>query len=119
MEFDLDLKGKQKLTKVTAKKYRLSSKKEKTRILDTFIDQTDYGRKYAIHILANESKVTSVGKKLKVEITHKSRKKRVYPVIYGKDVLEALEPIWRAFNLLYIWPVVKQASCLTLNRTEI
>ena len=95
---ELDLKERQKLTRVTAKKYRLSAKKEKSRILDTFIGQTKYGRKYAIHILANEGKLKFVGKKLKAKITHKTKRKRVYPVIYSTDVLEALEPIWRAFN---------------------
>jgi hypothetical protein len=96
---ELDLKERKKLTRVTAKKYRLSTKKEKSKILDTFIEQTGYGRKYAIHILANEGKVKLVGKKLKVVITHKtSSSKRFYPVVYNKDVLEALEPVWRAFN---------------------
>ena len=95
---ELDLKVRQKLTRKTAIKYRLSGKKEKTRILDTFIEQTGYGRKYAIHILANEGKVKYAGKKLKVKITHEAKKKRVYPVVYGKDVLDALKPIWKAFN---------------------
>ena len=92
------MKERQKLTRVTAKNYRVAKKKDKSKILDTFTEQTGYGRKYAIHILANEGKVKVVRKKLKVKITHKSWVKRVYPVIYGKDVLEALEPIWRAFN---------------------
>jgi len=95
---ELTLKERQKLTKITARKYRKAKKKGKTKILDTFIEQTGYGRKYAIHILANEGKVKSVGKKLRVEITHKNKQKRVYPVIYGQDVLEALKPIWGAFN---------------------
>ena len=94
---ELDLKERQKLTRVTAKKYRLSGKKGKTKILDTFIEQTGYGRKYAIHILANEGKVKQVGKKLKVKITHEAKKKRVYPVVYGKDVLDALK-LHLAFN---------------------
>jgi hypothetical protein len=95
---ELTLKERKKLAKVTAKKYRLSNKKEKSKILDTFVEQTGYGRKYAIHILANEGKVKFVKKKLKAAITHKNKKKRVYPVVYGSDVLEVLEPIWRAFN---------------------
>jgi len=96
MEFTL--KERQKLTRKTAKEYRLSTKKKKTNILDLFIKQTGYGRKYAIHILANEGKIKHVGKKLKVKITHDAKKKRVYPVVYGKDVLDALKPIWEAFN---------------------
>ena len=95
---ELNLKDKQKLTKVTARKYRTAKKREKTKILDTFIGQTNYGRKYAIHILANEGKAKFAGKKLKAKVTHESKGKRVYPVMYGKDVLAALEPIWRAFN---------------------
>jgi hypothetical protein len=95
---ELNLKDRQKLTRVTAKKYRLSTKKEKSKILDTFIGQTGYGRKYAIHILANEGKAKAAGKRLKAVITHTTKRKRVYPVIYGKEVLEALEPVWRAFN---------------------
>jgi hypothetical protein len=95
---ELNLKERQKLTRITAKKYRLSTKPEKTKILDTFIEQTKYGRKYAIHILANEGKTKFVGKKRKAVAAHKRREKRVYPVIYGDDVLKALEPIWRAFN---------------------
>jgi hypothetical protein len=95
---ELSLKERQKLTKVTAKKYRAVSKRGKTKILDTFIEQTGYGRKYAIHILANEGKVTFVGKKVKAKTTHKGKQKRVYPVIYGEAVLKALEPVWRAFN---------------------
>jgi transposase InsO family protein len=95
---ELGLKDRKKLTKVTAKKYRLSAKKEKSKILDTFTGQTGYGRKYAIHLLANEGKEKYAGKKLKVVVTHKTKRKRVYPVMYGKDVLQALEPVWRAFN---------------------
>ena len=95
---ELSLKERRKLTKVTAKKYRVSAKKEKSKILDTFTGQTGYGRKYAIHILANEGKVKFVGKKAKAVITHKTKRKRDYPVVYGTDVLEALKPIWRAFN---------------------
>jgi hypothetical protein len=95
---ELSLKERQKLTRVTAKKYRLSTKKEKTKILDTFIEQTKYGRKYAIHILSNEGKVKFAKKKLKIVITHKSKNKRIYPVTYGKEILEVLEVIWKAFN---------------------
>jgi hypothetical protein len=92
------LKERTKLTRITARKYRLSCKKEKSKILDTFIAQTGYGRKYAIHILANEGRVKFLKKNLKVTITHKTKPKRIYPVIYDADVLSALTPIWEAFN---------------------
>jgi len=95
---ELTLKDRQKLTRVTAKKYRLSGKKEKTKILDTFIEQTKYGRKYAIHILANEGKVKPLDKKVRLKTTHRSDRKRIYPRFYDDAVKNALVPIWEAFN---------------------
>jgi hypothetical protein len=95
---ELTLKERQKLTRITAKKYRKAPKKEKTTILDTFTSQTGYGRKYAIHILANEGTVKSAGKRLRLKVTHSSKKKRVYPVIYDQAVQDALALIWEAFN---------------------
>jgi len=92
------LKDRKKLTAVTARKYRTAEKRKKTQILDTFIGQTGFNRKYAIHILANESKIKPVGKKVRVKITHKRDRKRVYPVTYDKAVQEALALIWEAFN---------------------
>ena len=96
---ELTLKEKQKLTAITAKKYRTAKKKDKTKILDTFIEQTKYkSRKYAIHVMANEGKVKPAGKLVKLKVSHKSKRKRVYPVIYGKEVLDALLLIWEAFS---------------------
>jgi hypothetical protein len=37
------------LTRLTARNYRKAAKREKTAILNTFISQTGYERKYAIH----------------------------------------------------------------------
>ena len=95
---ELTLKERQKLTQITSKKYRKASKQGKTKILDTFIEQTGYGRKYAIHILANEGKIKPVGKQIILKTTHGSASKRVYPHIYDKAVLVALTLIWEAFN---------------------
>jgi len=95
---ELNLKERKKLTAITAKKYRNARKKDKTRILDTFIEQTKYERKYAIHILANEGSIRQTEKHLRFKVTHKSKRKRVYPVIYDKAVKAALILIWEAFN---------------------
>ena len=95
---ELTLKERRKLTAITAKRYRTGKKSEKTKILETFIEQTKYGRKYAIHILANEGKVKQTEKYLRIKVTHKNKKKRVYPVIYDKGVLDALILGWEAFN---------------------
>ena len=95
---ELKLKERQKLTAVTARKYRTAKKKEKTRILETFIEQTKYNRKYAIHILANEGRIKGAAKKVRLKAAHKNKKKRVYPVKYDKTVQDALILIWEAFN---------------------
>jgi len=95
---ELTLKERQKLTAVTARKYRTATKSEKTKILFAYIEQTGYNRKYAIHVLANEGRFKQIGKKIKIKITHKKVRNRVYPVTYGKEVLVALSLIWEAFN---------------------
>jgi hypothetical protein len=95
---ELTVKERQKLTSETAKKYRAAKKKEKARILDTFIEQTQYNRKYAIHILANEGRVKEAEQKVRLKADHKNKKKRVYPVKYDKAVQDALILIWEAFS---------------------
>jgi len=95
---ELNLKDRQKLTAVTAKKYRKVTKKGKTKILDTFIEQTGYERKYAIHILANEGRDKPAGKRIQARVTHRKTKRRIYPVVYDKAVQEALALIWGDFN---------------------
>jgi len=95
---ELNLKEKQKLTRITAKKYQRANKKDKTKILDTFIGQTGYVRKYAIHILANEGKVKYERNRVRLKAAHGNKKKRVYPRVYDQAVLDALIPVWEAFN---------------------
>jgi len=98
---ELNLKDRKKLIGVTAAKYQKAVKREKSKILDTFISQTGYGRKYAIHILANEGKVRYTAKKnLKARAVHKGRKGRVYEKVYDDAVRDALVPIWAAFNFM-------------------
>ena len=93
----VDLERTKKLTLVTASKYRKVGKREKTAILDTFVEQTGYGRKYAIHLLANEGKCRVIGR-TRFKAAHTGGRKRVYEKTYDGDVLDALVPIWEAFN---------------------
>jgi hypothetical protein len=53
---ELTLKERKKLTRLTPRKYQKAGKREKTAILNTFVSQTGYERKYAILLLANEGK---------------------------------------------------------------
>ena len=95
---ELTLKERQKLSRITAKKYQKASKREKTLILDTFLSQTGYGRKYAIHVLANEGRIKSVQKRVRLKASAARSSKRVYPRVYDTAVLNALIPLWEAFN---------------------
>ena len=95
---ELTLKERKKLTAITAKKYCSARKKNKTKILDTFVEQTGYDRKYAIHILANEGMIKRAVKKVRIKTTQKNKRKRIYPVYYDQAVQEILALIWEAFN---------------------
>jgi transposase InsO family protein len=95
---ELTLKERQKLTRITARKYRQANKRGKTKILDTFTAQSGYGRKYAIHVLANEGKLKPAPTRVKLKATHRAGPKRAYPRVYDEAVREALIPIWEAFN---------------------
>jgi hypothetical protein len=94
----LNLSERKKLIKLTSKKYRKADKRLKSKILDTFIGQTGYGRKYAIHVLANEGSTRFVGRRVRAAVSAKGAKKRAYPKIYDRKVLDALIPAWEAFN---------------------
>lgn len=94
----LDMKTKRKLTEETAKRYCFAEKKQKSKIIDEFIANTGYNRKYAIHILKNTavikvSNFNNVEKKF-VQIVHKTRKKRHYQKYYGDDVKAEVIHIW-------------------------
>ena len=56
----LTMQEKKKLTVETAKKYFAARKKEKGMILDVFISQTGYNRKYAIFVLGRTAELKTV-----------------------------------------------------------
>jgi len=94
----LDMKMKKKLSEETAKRYCTASKKHKTKIIDEFVANTGYNRKYAIHILKNSAhiKITHFNnvEKKNVQILTKVRKKRHYETYYGQDVQREVIRLW-------------------------
>ena len=72
----------------TRDRYRASSRKDRSRILDALTAATGYHRKHAIRLLAQSSndqeKVAGAGR----------------PRIYDEAVLEALIPVWKASDLI-------------------
>jgi hypothetical protein len=65
-------------------RYRTSSKKDKQKLLDSFLAATDYERKYAIRLLSKAQGVSQVSAKVKRE------------KIYNEDVKQALVTVWHA-----------------------
>lgn len=99
----LTMKEKKKLTVETAKKYCVAKKKEKSVILDVFISQTGYNRKYAISVLGSTAELRTVNfnnspRERVCLKKQKTRKKRIYKPYYGEDVVCTLEKIWKTFD---------------------
>jgi hypothetical protein len=97
----LSLSVKQALTGELAPHYRTAGKKEKTALLDQFVRQTGYNRKYALHLLAHWGKETFLtvdGKPVKLKAgTTKRRKGGGRKPLYGPEVLASLRTIWAFF----------------------
>jgi len=103
------------LTAEKARQYReAKTRKDKGRILDAFIDDTGYHRKYAISILNGEGKVkmlTIDGKPVKARVSHKTRKKRIYKRYYDKPVAEVIIKLWKFFRRICgerLTPLIKE-----------
>lgn len=85
----LSMKEKKKLTVEIAKKYCVASKKEKGMILDVFVSQTGYNRKYAISVLCSTAEVRTVNfnnspRKRVCLKKQRQRAKRIYNLIMAK-----------------------------------
>jgi len=95
------MEQKQALTDVTGPRYRNANKAAKSRILDEFCKSTAYHRKYAITLLrhAGKTQLRQIGSQtMKVKITTKTRKKRVYKRFYDEPVEKAILAIWAFFR---------------------
>lgn len=94
----LKMKVKKSLIGETAKTYQKSTKKRKGEILNTFIAQTGYHRKYAITVLKNWGKAVYVklnGRPIKLIAGESQKKKpRKKNKIYDPAVQKDLKKIW-------------------------
>ncbi|GMO68692.1 MAG: hypothetical protein Ta2A_16990 [Treponemataceae bacterium] len=97
----LQMKEKQALTREVRSRYRSASKKDKSKILDEFVENTNYNRKYALRVLntkpVKEVSVAVYGKTIKFKPEKKKRKKREGKRIYGDEVIASLRLIWEFF----------------------
>lgn len=95
----LDMEARYKLGKVMAGRYKKVRKKERGRILDSFIEATGYNRCYAGWLLRNwgrkvviydrGERIVLIGERKR---SQKGIKKR--PVYYDRKVVEVLRHIW-------------------------
>jgi len=95
----LTMRQKKAVTRELRDRYQRSSKKEKTIILNGFIQLTGYNRCYACQVLnVKKEKVLGylniAGKRIKY-IADKRKIKRKKKKIYDQDVLVALKEIWK------------------------
>jgi len=102
----LAMNHKKAVTAEISKKYIKATKKEKTKILDEFINLTGYNRTYGARILNYSSGrligyMISGGKRIRYVIGKKKKKKtRDRPRIYDHDVFLALKRIWTIFDFI-------------------
>jgi len=130
----LTMKQKQAITKQLALEYKQATKKEKSMILDSVIQLTQYNRSYAARVLRQRAGTHILGrgvaKGVKVTLVEDERskrrkKRRNRPKKYDKDVLVALQKVWvicdgicgkrLAPYLKEIVPVLERLGELTLG----
>jgi len=87
---ELKMNERRKLVNILHKRYVRASKKDKTKILDEFVQTTGYNRSYAAHILKTHVERA----KTKRLSNHKAGRKK----IYTRDVLEALIWVWKTMD---------------------
>ena len=88
------------LVKAFAGPYQRGRKKEKGEILDGFVEQTGYQRRYAARLLRNHGRVVQVRPGVRVQGDVQCRVKRVRRRTYDEPVLRALKRIWKMLDYL-------------------
>jgi hypothetical protein len=101
----LTMKEKQALTREISVRYRKSRKKDKSKILDEFVQNTGYNRNYALHLLANWGKpevVKLAGKlvRLKADTLKKRKRGGGRKKVYQAATIKALCLIWEFFDYM-------------------
>ena len=97
MKKEISMRVRKVISKQVPKRYQGARKREKSKILDEFVELTGYNRNYGSWLLRNWGREVVVwrGSKRIVFIGDiKKRKKRQGKRIYGKEVEEVLKKIW-------------------------
>ena len=97
----LTMKARHEVATATGGRYRAARKKEKTAILDQFVETTGYSRWYARLILRNEGRKVRAEQQVILVGARETRKApRQRPREYDDKVREALVRLWRIMDYI-------------------
>lgn len=88
MRSKMSKRSRRELADANRERYRLATKKTKSRILDEFVESTGYNRRYAMALLSRSEPLSGLEQK------HHRRRKHTYTTA----TLKALERIWELLN---------------------
>ena len=90
----LTMNERRSVTKVIANRYKNASKKEKSAILDEFVNLTGYNRSYACWLLSSEGKTLHLSSGLAIKGAHDKKSPKAVTRIYDDLVVSALVKVW-------------------------
>jgi len=95
------MKERKRIAEATAGRYRRVRKKEKTAILNEFVELTGFARSYGAMVLRNQGRVVQVNGKVRVR---GDVGKRLRPpgrrATYDEEVRQALIKVWRIMDYI-------------------
>src|SRR6266571_3439638 len=95
----LTMKERRRIAEATAGRYRRAQKKEKTAILNEFVELSGFARSYAALVLRNHGRVVQVNPQLRVrgDVGKKLRRPGRRPD-YDESVVKVLIKVWRIMD---------------------
>ena len=95
------MKERKRIAEATAGRYRRERKREKTAILNEFVELTGFARSYAALVLRNHGRVVQVNPKLRVggDVGKKLRRPGRRPD-YDEQVVKVLIKVWRIMDYI-------------------
>ncbi len=118
----LTMKERKRVAEMTAGRYRRARKKEKTVILNEFVELTGYGRSYARLVLRNHGRVVQVNRQLRVRGDVGQKARRARRSYYDEAVVKALILVWRVMDYICgkrLAPVLGEMVELLVRRNEL
>jgi hypothetical protein len=118
----LTMKERKRVADMSAGRYRQARKKEKTVILNEFVQVTGYGRSYARLVLRNHGRVVQVNRRLRVRGAVGLKRRRGRQSYYDEQVVKVLVIVWRVMDYICgkrLAPVLGEMVDLLVRRNEL